>query len=249
MGEFVVDFRQLPDPIFPYAHHKHAHIYRMLNLRVLSLCEELGGFLPSARATKGRGRAVAKNYHINTVIYTVRYLQTVDAAAARVEADEWALPMRADGTHLPLLGNHHFTGVKPNLGVPQKTHVFKAVKRAGAVLKLAVSCGCLDLGLLLTDQQVSFYQACGKFYRSNVQLLVDRIGQEEPHAKMGPFKFTLVQGERALDGEEQSPEDDEYEQELERLDVELRVAHDAMIAAQAHYARCYEAKMAHVQGR
>ena len=61
--------------------------------------------------------------------------------------------------------------------------MFKAVKRAGAVLKLLRLLG----SGAPADGSASFI-LCGKFYRSNVQLLVERIGQEEPHAKMGPLQ-------------------------------------------------------------
>ena len=176
--------------------------------------------------------------HINTLIYMVRRLRTVDAAAQRVADDELALPMDKDGTHLPFVCTKYLNACKSNLGVPREQGRFRVVTKGMAVLKLAARCGCSANAMEMEEKGIPLYQGVGKFYRDNVEAMMERILEEAPDVELGPFPFTVVKrGGHAVEHEQDG---EEYEATRAELEREMQEARAKMVEAQQEFSRCYE---------
>ena len=91
-----------------YAHLKVAKVQVELKLQCLRLTDtDVHAHIEKhrqARSTRGRGRE-SVNYR---VIYSLRYLQTLDAACALIGPDHWLLLVLQGEAHMPLLCNRHF---------------------------------------------------------------------------------------------------------------------------------------------
>lgn len=218
---FRVDYSRLP--IDMYAEVKRGHIHTTLSLSTLQLTDENGDRVATtSRASERRGRNVVGNYHINTVIYTVRYVQTVDAAITAGGADMWTLPCRKDALHLPFLCNEHLMGVKAARGVPEKVHDFRSIAKDQLILQLSVQCGCYGNGMDLPPP-CNPYLLSGKFFRENIVSAVARIRREAPGAKLGPFEFEIVKERPRLEVEAKqatTPSTTKCDEETARLEAE-----------------------------
>lgn len=244
-GEYVVNYQRLPNPIHMYSYLKQTHL-STLGLSMMKLDEPGAMFKPSARAGKAKGKVAVGANHPNTLIYMVRHLRTVDAAAKRASADEWALPVGPTGKcHLPLICTKHMESLKSNLGVPKKEYVFKIRNRDLAKLKLEESCGCASTALELDTKGISYYQGMGKYLRPNVELMLERIMQEEPEANLEPYPFEVFGGEgiERVD----APGNAEYEATKATLEREMHEAHAKLTEAQAEFSRCFQTLQAFIK--
>ena len=95
-----------------YAYLKVARVQVELKLQCLRLTDtDVHAHIEKhrqARSTRGRGREASVNYRVSTAIYSLRYLQTLDAACALIGPDHWLLLVLQGEAHMPLLCNRHF---------------------------------------------------------------------------------------------------------------------------------------------
>jgi len=115
-GGYAMDYHAMPDPIPCYARLKVSRVQKELHLLALRLTDNDEHThieeLRFSRGTRGRGRVVSDTYNVYTVVYTLRYLQTLDAACAMIGPDHWLFLELGGKAHMPLLCNRQYMGRK-----------------------------------------------------------------------------------------------------------------------------------------
>ena len=124
-GGYKIDFSQLTDPIPMYSSIKPNYIQADLQLEYLVLHDQDIYPAATARSSLGRGRERVDKYELNTMVYALKYIQTVDAAMGHSE-DRWVLPMRNGEAHLPFQCPKHLTCLRNTKSTDDRTIVFRS---------------------------------------------------------------------------------------------------------------------------
>ena len=238
-GGYKIDFAQLPDPIPVYSSIKPNHIQANLQLEYLVLHNQDTYPAATARSSLGRGRERVDKYELNTLVYALKYIQTVDAAIGHSE-DRWVLPMRDGEAHLPFQCPKHLTCLRNTKSTDDRTIVFRSFPKDYDLRNvLAPKCVCYKIATWPQFPDMTPYALAGPFFKANVELMMERLQESMGKVNLSRYSFVIEnqdegEGDEGDEGKsEDSGEDDDAEDKA--LQQEYLTKYENLLVAQEEF--------------
>ena len=192
-----VNYAKLPYPITKYAKLVPNALRLDFDLNYLKLTntETKWSKCFGVRSSVTKGLARIKGYKVDSMIYALKYLKTVDAAAGEAKENYEVMLNINDVLHFPLacgIGMMALRNKKPeDYRVFYFTQLGKYEPLAGFTVGVG-QCGCANVGSYPT----TFYFQAGKYYKQNVAEMLKRLRAELGAPRdLAAYEFEFVKVE------------------------------------------------------
>ena len=243
-GGYKVDFNKLPDPIPEFIHLKSGHI--QVTLRLMNIILHDNDQFPHAtkRSSLSRGKSRAKDYDANTLMYALKYIQTVDAALSHGDDKTWVLPLHDDWAHLPFVCPNHLTRLRNTNSHIDRVVPFRAYPKSSDLRQeIDPECVCSKVAAWEEFKTMTPYALAGPFFKSNVEFMAERL-HDKMQGTVDLSRYSYVvsdlqpqegdEGDEVDEGDECEEDESEYEALVaDQLDKEKKLvqAHNEWKAA------------------
>lgn len=153
---------------------------------------------------------MARKYQVNTAIYILKYIQTLDAAVGHAGSNQWVLPMRGGQVHLPFLCGDHLMTLRNTDSTKDRLMMFKAIDKSQDLVEaLSTTCKCHVIASSPSFATMTPYIPSGVYFRSNLGLLVEKVRAAAPEVSLAPYTYEIDGLES--ESESEADEADDYE--------------------------------------
>ena len=188
---YEVDYQKLPLPLPIYSYLRESRV-NSLKLEVVQLTGEVPDLAPARRDSEIEGLKMAFKCHINTAVFMIRVLLTVDLAARMLEKGHYAMIHDGNGAHLPFMCKDVLISAHTQNDVSKRSLLLQDVTKESMLVAASKSCRCNCLTIELMTRGLSLYQGVGRFYLNNMERMLERVDREAPEAELEPYDFEFT---------------------------------------------------------